>query len=71
MKKIILILSVVLISGSCLAAGTTSSSGKNNNDYGSDRDEINLYKDGEKLIKRASIKDKEWGIKKQRIIKNQ
>ena len=53
MKKIILILSVVLISGSCLAAGTTSSSGKNNNDYGSDRDEINLYKDGEKLIKRA------------------
>ena len=50
MKKIILILSVVLISGSCLAAGTTSSSGKNNNDYGSDRDEINLYKDDLKEI---------------------
>jgi Flp pilus assembly protein TadD len=50
MKKIIFLFSLILISSSCLAAGTSSSS-SDQNDNG--RDEINLYKEGEKLIKRA------------------
>ena len=65
MKKIILILSFMFISGFCLAAGSSSSSGGGQNDNG--RDEINLYQEGEKLIKRAKkleAKNKEEKAKK-------
>jgi len=55
----------MFISGFCLAAGSSSSSSSGQNDNG--RDEINLYQEGEKLIKRAKkleAKNKEEKAKK-------
>ena len=67
MKKIILVLSFVFISGSCLAAGSSSGSSGSSGQNDNGRDEINLYKEGEKLIKRAKkleAKNKEEKAKK-------
>ena len=56
MKKIIFIISLLLFSNNCLAAGSSSN--------GNSNDEASLYKSAEKLIKRAKKLEKKDKVEK-------